>query len=70
MSCSEGSENPPSFMTASDPFNLKRFVDAQSDIYQRVIAEIRGGHKRSHWMWFEPPREVRRLRWLSQAAMA
>ena len=35
-----------------DPFNLKRFVDAQAPVYQRVIAELRQGRKESHWMWF------------------
>jgi uncharacterized protein (DUF1810 family) len=55
MSCSEGNENPSSFMTASDPFDLKRFVEAQSDTYERVIDEIRNGRKRTHWMWFVFP---------------
>ena len=34
-------------------FNLQRFVDAQSGgVYERALAEIRAGEKRSHWMWF------------------
>lgn len=37
---------------ADDPFDLKRFVDAQSFIFDRVLAELRDGCKRSHWMWF------------------
>lgn len=36
----------------NDPFNLSRFVDAQAAVYQQALAEIRAGHKRSHWMWF------------------
>ena len=36
----------------ADPFNLNRFVEAQADIYSDVLAELRGGRKRSHWMWF------------------
>ena len=36
----------------ADPFNLDRFVEAQADIYSDVLAELRGGRKRSHWMWF------------------
>lgn len=36
----------------NDPFDLKRFVDAQAPIYQRVLAELSRGHKQSHWMWF------------------
>ena len=35
-----------------DPFHLKRFVDAQAPVYQRVLAELRNGRKASHWMWF------------------
>lgn len=53
-------------MTAWDPFRLKRFVEAQSDIYQRVVAEIRSGHKCSHWMWFVFPQ----MQGLGYSAMA
>ena len=35
-----------------DPFNLERFVTAQAPCYDRVLAELRRGHKASHWMWF------------------
>jgi uncharacterized protein (DUF1810 family) len=35
-----------------DPYNLKRFVDAQTPVYERVVAELRQGRKQSHWMWF------------------
>jgi uncharacterized protein (DUF1810 family) len=35
-----------------DPFNLQRFVDAQSGIYSRALRELKNGQKRSHWMWF------------------
>ncbi|MFZ0720202.1 MAG: DUF1810 domain-containing protein [Xanthobacteraceae bacterium] len=35
-----------------DPFDLNRFVDAQASVYQRVLTELRGGRKASHWMWF------------------
>jgi uncharacterized protein (DUF1810 family) len=36
----------------SYPFRLSRFSDAQDGLYQQVLAEIRAGHKQSHWMWF------------------
>ena len=36
----------------SDAFDLRRFVDAQSPIYDDVLAELRAGRKESHWMWF------------------
>jgi uncharacterized protein (DUF1810 family) len=31
---------------------LQRFVDAQRDVYATALAELRDGHKRTHWMWF------------------
>ena len=38
---------------AGDPFNLQRFVEAQGGgVYERALAELRAGEKRSHWMWF------------------
>jgi uncharacterized protein (DUF1810 family) len=36
----------------TDPYDLKRFVDAQAPVYQRVVAELSRGRKQSHWMWF------------------
>jgi uncharacterized protein (DUF1810 family) len=36
----------------SDPFNLNRFTSAQEGIYNRVLAELKNGEKRTHWMWF------------------
>src|SRR5438270_5669586 len=38
--------------SASDPFNLQRFVDAQARVYRTVVDELRAGRKRSHWIWF------------------
>ena len=35
-----------------DPYNLDRFVDAQSGEYEQVLAELRAGRKQSHWIWF------------------
>jgi len=35
-----------------DPYNLGRFVDAQSEDYERAFSEIQSGRKRSHWMWY------------------
>ncbi|MEZ0359549.1 DUF1810 domain-containing protein [Mycobacterium sp. SA01] len=34
------------------PFDLQRFVDAQDRVYHQVLAELRAGAKRSHWIWF------------------
>jgi uncharacterized protein (DUF1810 family) len=36
----------------ADPFDLQRFVDAQASMYDTVVAELRAGRKRSHWIWF------------------
>ncbi|MCA2245215.1 MULTISPECIES: DUF1810 domain-containing protein [Mycobacterium] len=41
--------------SAGDPFDLQRFVDAQEPAYANVVDELRGGRKRSHWMWFVFP---------------
>lgn len=38
-----------------DPFDLARFVSAQAHTYEYALAEVRRGHKRSHWMWFVFP---------------
>jgi len=38
-----------------DPFNLQRFIDAQSGSIEAALAELRGGAKQSHWMWFVFP---------------
>ncbi len=35
-----------------DPYNLRRFLDAQNPVFARVCSELRAGRKRSHWMWF------------------
>jgi uncharacterized protein (DUF1810 family) len=35
-----------------DRFDLARFITAQDSVYAQVLAELRAGRKRSHWMWF------------------
>ncbi|AEV75347.1 hypothetical protein MycrhN_4866 [Mycolicibacterium rhodesiae NBB3] len=42
------------FLTSdgADPFDLRRFVDAQERVYSSVLSELRDGRKRSHWIWF------------------
>ena len=35
-----------------DPYDLNRFISAQEGVYDRALAELRGGLKRSHWMWY------------------
>ena len=32
--------------------NLKRFLDAQENDFERALAEIKRGRKQSHWMWY------------------
>ncbi len=53
-------------MSANDPYDLQRFVDAQSRWFERVCRELSEGHKQSHWMWFIFPQ----LRGLGRSAMA
>jgi uncharacterized protein (DUF1810 family) len=39
----------------ADPYDLRRFVDAQERVYETVLDELRDGRKRSHWIWFVFP---------------
>jgi uncharacterized protein (DUF1810 family) len=32
--------------------SLQRFLDAQQASYPTALSEIKGGRKRSHWMWY------------------
>lgn len=49
-----------------DPHHLARFLQAQEPLYERVLAELRAGRKRSHWIWFIFPQ----LAGLGHSAMA
>lgn len=42
-------------MPQEDPYDLQRFVTAQTPVFATVIAELKAGRKRSHWMWFVFP---------------
>ena len=35
-----------------DKFRLTRFLDAQENSYPTALRELRGGKKRSHWIWY------------------
>jgi uncharacterized protein (DUF1810 family) len=50
----------------SDPYELARFVDAQGSDIDQVLAELRTGRKRGHWMWFVFPQ----LKGLGHSGMA
>ena len=50
----------------TDPHDLDRFVAAQATSFDTALAEIRGGRKRTHWMWFIFPQ----FRGLGHSAMA
>ncbi len=51
---------------SADPCDLHRFVDAQASNYDDALAELRAGHKRSHWSWYVLPQ----LRGLGSSAMS
>jgi uncharacterized protein (DUF1810 family) len=53
-------------MQDTDPFYIDRFVAAQAPVFPAVLAELRAGQKRSHWMWFVFPQ----LRGLGRSSMA
>ena len=42
-------------MMDNDPYDLQRFVDAQSPVMEAVLGELAQGRKRTHWMWFVFP---------------
>src|SRR4028119_2359683 len=46
MTISDDSRGP------DDPYDLGRFVRAQEGDYEQALSEIRGGRKRTHWMWY------------------
>jgi uncharacterized protein (DUF1810 family) len=50
--------------TPSDP--LERFVQAQERDYAQALAELSGGLKRTHWIWYVLPQ----LRELGRSQMA
>lgn len=49
-----------------DSFDLERFHAAQQQQYAAALDEIRGGRKRSHWIWFVFPQ----LKGLGRSATA
>ncbi len=51
-------------MMSSAP--LERFVQAQALDYERALAELRQGRKRTHWIWYVLPQ----LRALGRSEMA
>lgn len=50
----------------ADAYRLQRFILAQNAIYDSVLAELRAGRKRTHWMWFIFPQ----ITGLGHSAMA
>ena len=40
---------------SGDPYDLARFVSAQTGEFDRAVHELRAGRKRTHWMWFVFP---------------
>lgn len=42
-------------MSSGDRYGLGRFVEAQREVYQQVLTELRLGRKQSHWMWYVFP---------------
>jgi uncharacterized protein (DUF1810 family) len=42
-------------MPKLDPYDLQRFVDAQTANYADAVAELARGQKRTHWIWYVFP---------------
>lgn len=39
-------------MEAPKTFDLRRFTDAQVEVYAQALAELKTGCKQTHWMWY------------------
>lgn len=39
-------------IATDDPYNLQRFVEAQTPVFRQVCEELRSGRKTGHWIWF------------------
>lgn len=44
--------NPTESHSADDPYHLGRFLQAQEGDFKQALSEIKGGKKRTHWMWY------------------
>jgi uncharacterized protein (DUF1810 family) len=53
-------------MSSGDRYDLQRFLDAQREIYDQVLAELRLGRKETHWIWYIFPQ----IEGLGSSAMA
>jgi uncharacterized protein (DUF1810 family) len=38
--------------TGADIYDLKRFIGAQEQDYQKALSELKNGRKDSHWIWY------------------
>ena len=52
--------------TQTNKFDLQRFHEAQREMYEIALREIKAGRKISHWMWYIFPQ----LRGLGRSPMA
>ena len=41
-----------SVVVSEDPYDLRRFEQAQETDYDQALSELQNGRKRSHWMWY------------------
>jgi uncharacterized protein (DUF1810 family) len=39
-------------MEAPRTYGLRRFIDAQVEVYDQALAELKAGRKQTHWMWY------------------
>jgi len=39
-------------MIKDDPYHLRRFLEAQEQVFNTALMELRNGKKITHWMWF------------------
>jgi uncharacterized protein (DUF1810 family) len=41
-----GSTEPPK------TYDLRRFIDAQAEVYAQALVELKAGRKQTHWIWY------------------
>jgi uncharacterized protein (DUF1810 family) len=52
MACNRAATDLGWGMPDTDLFQLQRFVDAHERSFEIALAELHGGKKQSHWMWY------------------
>jgi uncharacterized protein (DUF1810 family) len=50
VKCYDGINRPGRKMTL--PLQAQHYLDAQDEVFEQVLRELKDGQKQTHWMWF------------------